>query len=278
MEKASVVSYIVRLVSEVSPNPIAGGQLSIRTKMAFPEFNPFHFGCKNLREFIRNHIPEVAERGKAGMDVIYGLRAQQVELFGTPTIDPRPSPDRNVPLGQLLTNPRIWKTFASPESPFRLYLLPSGLIRVLRPEEMPDPSWPEIPSISAECLAGMAKDFISELPETQQGMLLRTLEQPRWWFPYYDLLGTFGLKLRWVSFRRRRIAEEFERALSEAKAVSQAPGESKTSESSPRPGELNEQESVLRKVASIAIRRMTDSELRALNLPLGYVIDALTAK
>ena len=131
MDKTSVVTFIVRLVSEAQPSPITGGQLASRVKAFYPEFNPIQFGSKNTREFIKNHIPEVTERGNAGMDVLYGLRAQQAELFSKPASERQFSHDRGTPLGQLKTNPRIWKTFASPETPYRLYVLPSGLIRVL---------------------------------------------------------------------------------------------------------------------------------------------------
>jgi len=45
-----------------------------------------------------------------------------------------------------------------------------------------------------------------------------------------------------------------------------------------RPPGVEKPNSLLRHVAASAVLRMTDVELRALNLPLGYVIDALTAK
>jgi len=275
MEKTTVITYIAKLISEAQPNPITGGQLSARVKVAFPEFNAPQFGCANLRQFIRDNIPDIAEKGKAGMDVIYGLRAEQQSLFGASTAETAPTTDQPTPLGQLLTNPRIWKTFASPDKPYRLYLLPSGLIRVFRPEETPDPTWSQIPPISAEALQRIAKEFISELPESQQEMLLKTLEQPRWWFPFFELLGALGQKSKWVFFRRRRIAEEFERSIPKVSAPSPA---SKALERTTRVEQAERPDSLLRHIASSAVERMTDSELRALNLPLGYVIDVLKAR
>jgi hypothetical protein len=278
MDQSSVVSFIIRLINEAHPSPIAGGQLSARVKAFFPEFYPSQFSCRNLREFIRNHVPEVVEVGRAGMDVIYGPRAQQGELFTAPTTESRPAADRSGPLGQLLTNPRIWKTFTSPETPYRLYLVSPGLVRVLRPEETPDTSWERIPPVSADALLRIAKDFISELPGSQQELLIRTLDQPRWWFPYFDLLGTLGLKMRWVFYRRRRITEEFERALAAVSPRLQAPEATQTP-AGPRPvSRETEAQHSLRHIAASAIQRMTDSELRALNLPLGYVLDALGNK
>lgn len=280
MEKASVVQYITKVATELHPNPIRGGQLSDRLKAAFPNFNSLQFGCKNLRDFIRENIPEVSEVGKAGMDVIYGLRAQQTEMFPAPTVEP-PSDRRTSPLGQLLTNPRIWKTFASPQTLFRLYLLPSGLIRILRPDEAADPSLPEIKPISAEALRRMASDFISTLQQSQQDILIKALDAQKWWLPFFELVSTLGLRTRWISYRRQRIAEEFEKALSQA--IASVPPMPIPSVKPEEPGpSLNERtklpDSLLRRIASSVVERMTDSELRALNVPLGYIIDALTAK
>jgi hypothetical protein len=282
MEKAPVVSYIIRLVSEASPNPVRGGQLAARVKAAYPEFNTLQFGLRNLREFIRTYIPEIEEKGNAGMDVIYGQQVKQAELFGpaAPALPQHPSGSTS-PLSQLLANPRIWKTFASPDTPFRLFVQPSGLIRFIRPDESPDASWAEIKPISADALCLIAKDFIADLPESQQEILLRTLEQPKWWLSYFELLSTLGLKMRWILFRRRRIAQEFEKAVSSATAPIPTTGkQAHTTADVPigRSAEEPDQDSALRKIASAAIWRMSDSELRALNLPLGYVIDALTAK
>jgi hypothetical protein len=280
MEKASVVSYLTKLASEMYPNPIRGGQLSDRLKAAFPNFNALQFGCKNLRDFIRDNVPEVSEGGKAGMDVIYGLRTQQAEMFEPEAVVVGSSADRRAPLGQLLTNPRIWKTFASPQTLFRLYLLPSGLIRILRPDETADPAWPEIKPISADALRKIASDFIGTLHQSQQDILVKQLDAPKWWLPFFELVSTLGLRTRWISYRRQRIAEEFETALSQAIAsvVSASPSSVKSEGTSLPPDQHKLPDPLLRRIASSAVQRMTDSELRALNLPLGYVIDALTTK
>ncbi len=238
------------------------------------------------------------EIGKAGMDVIYGLRSvgQQQPLFESSAttsallgIPPTGQGKTDVrgPLGQILSNPRIWKTFASPDTPFRLFLAPSTRqITVLRPGFIPDPSWLEVPHISAEKLLQIAKDFIAELPDIQKTILERALEQPKWWIGFYDLVGTLGIKVRWVYFRRRRIVEEFERSLP---ALPEMPAQAPTIAEVPVTAQLDEPltlrtaasalpESALKRIVGQVVQRMTDSELRALNLPLGYVMDALTTR
>jgi hypothetical protein len=299
-EAKDVIALVVRLLSnDGSPRPIRGNQLSATVKTFLPDFKPEEFHCRNLREFLRKHAAnEVMELGKAGMDVVYGLRSvgQQQPLFEvtapttTPTTAPATTPDSSAPLSQLLADRRVWKTFVTPDSPFRLFLAPSTRrITVLSPGYTPDPSWIEVSRISADVLLQIAKDFIAQLPDVQQGPLMTAIEQPKWWIGFFDLLNTLGLKMRWLYFRRRRIAEQFERSMPtlppespqvQAKNVALGIPASADSAGAPLASErtLAPQNSLLKRIASDAVQRMTDTELRALNLPLGYVVDALTTR
>jgi len=281
MTEKETSALLVRLLSG-SSRPLKGSELSILAKTSSPDFAPLMFGCRNLRDFIRKYASdEIAEVDKAGMDVVYAIRsAEQQTLFELPVSESVKPAESRGPLGQLLTNPRIWKTFASPESPFRIFLVPgNGTIRVLRPGFSPDASWLEIPRISAEKLLQIAKDFISELPESQRGLLLSLLDKPSWWMAYFDLVRTLGLKTRWVLFRRRRIAEEFERAVPALPTVG-APAQPATTNQTTPAQSLTPAggDSPMKKIAADVVQRMTDSELRTLNLPLGYVVDAMTAR
>ena len=276
MTEKDVATLLVRLLTDSHPRPLKGSELSVLVKTSLKEFSPMTFGCKNLRDFIRKHTsPKIAELGKAGMDIIYGLPAQQQPLFHSTTIPE--SPKRQIirgPLTQLLSNPRVWKTFASPDSPFQLYIIPSsGDIRVLRLNDVPEPSWQKIESISAEKLLQIGKDFVSELPELQRNPLQPILEQPKWWIPYFEMLQTLGVKSRWVQYRRRRIAEEFERSVPKSPVPQYQETRIDVADTSSTQPPL-----LTRRIAAEVVRRMTDSELRALNLPLGYVVDALTAR
>jgi len=277
-------TLLVRLLSG-SPRPLKGSELSILAKTSSPEFDPIKFGCRNLRDFIRkNASEEITEVDKAGMDIVYAIRAaEQQPLFQSQVAEPVKPAESRGHLGQLLTNPRIWKTFASPDSPFRLFLVPSdGTIRVLRPGYSLDPSWLEIRRISADKLLQIAKDFISELPESQRASLLSLLDKPSWWIAYFDLVRTLGLKTRWILFRRRRIAEEFERSVPALPTVATAAQPTPANQSIATPVQsltpAGGAESVMKRIAAEVVHKMTDSELRALNLPLGYVVDVLTAR
>jgi hypothetical protein len=289
-EEKDVTALVVRLLSnDGHPRPIRGNQLSATVKTFLPDFKPEDFHCRGLLDFLKKYAAnEVMVLGKAGMDVVYGLRSvgQQQPLFEMPSV--ASTPDSSSPLRQLLADRRIWKTFVTPDSPFRLFLAPSTKrVTVLPPGYTPDPSWIEVPHISAETLLKIAKDFIAQLPDVQQGPLVTAIEQPRWWIGFFDLVSTLGLKMRWLYFRRRRVAEEFERAMP---TLPSEPAQEETRKvvlgikpsvdhvlPPPEPARAPQQ-SLLRQIASDAVQRMTDAELRALNLPLGYVVDALTTR
>jgi len=82
-----------------------------------------------------------------------------------------------------------------------------------------------------------------------------------------------------VLFRRRRIAEEFERAVPALPTVA-APAQPATANQTTPTQSLTPAggDSPMKRIAADVVQRMTDSELRALNLPLGYVVDVMTAR
>jgi hypothetical protein len=282
-DKNDVSSYLVRLLSS-SPRPLKGSELSVLIKTQFPDFSLVHFGCRNLRDFIRKHAAEeIMEQGKAGMDIIYVARTpEQQPLFEKSQIAKSATfpPTQRGPLRQLLANPRIWKTFVTPTMPFNLFVnSSSGQIRVYRPEEAPGPPWIEIPRMSAEKLLQIARDFIDEMPEPQRAPLSRLLDDPKWWITYFEYIRSLGLTRRWIQHRRRRIVDEFEKSLpilpSPVADVSTSP---LTVEHEIPEMNIAATEPGLKQVAVNVVQRMNDSELRSLNLPLGYVLDALKAR
>lgn len=279
-DATSVSNFLVRSLQQIDPRPLKGSELSVLVKTAFPDFSAESFGSRTLRDFIRKHATEIVEFSRAGMDVIYRLRATQERLQA----ESAAAQDSNSPLEQLTTNPRVWKTFATPDSPFRLFLIPeTGSLRVLHPNAKPISHWREIPKISARVLLQIGMDFAADLPEVQKAVLVPLLEDPQWWIPYFERLQSLGLKSKWIAFRRRRIRDEFQRiigadATSETSAV---PHISPALPVLPLAAELatrTQSDLDIRRIAADVVQRMTESELRALTLPLGYVMDSLTTR
>jgi hypothetical protein len=276
VEKPEVVAFINRIVSEASPSPMRGARLSGFIKAEFKDFNTAAFECRNLRQFIRKYVPEIIEDGKAGTDILYKRKEEQRPLFDDPIKVVSTVTDRPAPLRQLLDNPRIWKTFASPDSYYKLYYFPeSEQLRVNHPGDPPEPNACEIAPISAQALKDMAVSFIDTLPDPERGPLLKTLDMPKWWFPYFDALTNRGLKSRWIAYRRRRIAEAFEKALLSVSLTAPQHSSSKPEHAKDATKAGVAQGVTMREIAAKVVQRLTEPELRSLNLPLGYVMDAM---
>lgn len=280
-ETPVVVDFLVRTLQQVAPRPLTGTELSVLVKTAHPEFSAEALGFRNMRDLIRKRASEIMEIGHVGMDVQYSLKATQSKLGAEiPSITTVSLADRA--LDQLTKDPRAWKTFTSPDSPFRLYLTDQGIVRSLHFNSRPLPEWREIQRISAETLLQIGNEFTSDLNEIQKSVLVPTLQEPKWWFPFFDRLQALGLKYKWIEFRRKRIGDEFKRKIEEIGplplplaqevALTLAP-QPMTAASSQTQSELS-----IRKIAADVVQRMTESELRGLNLPLGYVVDSLTTR
>jgi hypothetical protein len=175
------------------------------------------------------------------------------------------------------------QTFTSPDSPFRLYLTDQGIVRSMHSNSRPLPEWREIQRISPEVLHQIGQDFTADLDEIQKSVLVPTLREAKWWFPFFDRLQSLGLKYKWVEFRRKRIQDEFKRKIEEIGTLPlpQPQAQELALALLPQPVEAARQtqsDLSIRKIAADVVQRMTESELRGLNLPLGYVVDSLTTR
>lgn len=280
-EISVVVDFLLRTLQQVSPRSLTGTELSIFLKAAHPEFNAEALGYRTLRDFIRKRVPDIVEAGRAGKDVQYSLKDTQLKLEIENTSGAaRDFADRA--LDQLVKDVRAWKTFTSPESPFRLYLTETGIVRSMHSNSRPLPEWREIQRISPETLLQVGKDFTADLDEIQKSVLVPAFQEAKWWFPFFDRLQSLGLKYKWVEFRRNRIRLEFKKRIEELGTLPLPQAQEAMLALVPQPtaaaSAQTQLELSIRKIAADVIQRMTESELRGLNLPLGYVVDSLTTR
>ena len=276
-ESAVVVDFLVRTLQQVDPRPLKGSELAVLVKTAHPEFSPEALGYRTLREFIRKHASDIVEFGRAGMDVQYSLRATLAKL----EVKSASGGLADHALDQLMKDSRAWKTFTSPDSPFRLYLTDQGIVRSMHSNSRPLPEWREIQRISPETLLQIGKDFTADLDEIQKSVLVPTFQEPKWWFPFFDRLQSLGLKYKWIEFRRKRIRDEFQSRVEEIGTLRLPQPQESALAVIPEPTEAatkTQSEFSIRKIAADVVQRMTESELRGLNLPLGYVVDSLTTR
>jgi hypothetical protein len=279
-ETAVVVDFLVRTLQQVAPRPLKGSELSVLVKAAHPEFDAEALGYRTLRELIRRQASDIVEVGRAGMDIRYALRSTQAKLEGESGSNTSRSLAERA-LDQLVRDIRAWKTFTSPDSPFRLYLTDQGIVRSIHSNSRPLPEWREIQRISPETLLQIGKAFTDDLDEIQKTVLVPTFQEEKWWLPFFDRLPSLGLKYKWIEFRRKRIREEFQRKIEELGTTLPLPAQEAVIAFVPPPMAPSTQvqsESSIRRIAADAVQRMTESELRSLNLPLGYVMDSLTTR
>jgi hypothetical protein len=226
-----------------------------------------------LREFVDKNTPDVVRIAPSGKDWIYGRKGVQSKVLPAATFR--------------LSEP-VWKTYASPSSPYTLFANKStGELCVIPPRGTPlvEP-WVRIPACPPDVHLEIAKAWVAGLASDHKRLMLEgVLESgsgPQ--SAFYQSVVTLKLIPEWQVFRRTRISEHFESILRGSGVPLIAPIlptppasipklEPQQSASSLPASEVAE--SRLREVVLAAVRRMADTELRALPIPVGYVFDIL---
>jgi hypothetical protein len=289
MEAISEISLTIASLVESAPaKTLPGSVLAVLVKQAYPRFQPCEYGCIKLRDFIKRHVPRVIETGRSGADIVYGMRVQTSDSGPGPDAEQSRSPASHEGIGENLPTleTSIWKTFTSPSGIFRLFgNTQTGELAVVGPNTLaPGAPWVQVPSCSSVALLQMAKDFIDTVTDDlQKQVLSRVLNSPAWWRAFLPAAIQLGLGRAWSSFRRRRILSEFSSILTRLgvpyKLASQRPSAAVLPKTRFTPSFASpsnpSSEALIRRLALGAVQKMSVVELRALNLPLGYVLDQL---
>ena len=283
-----VAAKIATLIEHSPTKTLLGSSLTPLLRVSFPEFTPLNYGSTNLRHFVRTNVSSVCEVRRQGVDIVYGLKSTVNTTSAPNLVEEESSSKANKPLRGIIES-RLWKTFTSPSERYQLFGNQlSGELRVVEQGELrPDPPWTRIPSCSPEEHRRIAEDFISSLEEEHKNSLLSTLNRPGWWNIFLFTAQRLGLATRWQEHRQRRLYEQFFNTIqNEGVPVLKQTGRSAlssptegTSSTAPRANRVHiygSSES-LRRIVIGAIKRMSLSELRSLNIPLGHVIDELKA-
>jgi hypothetical protein len=288
MLDTSVISAdIARLVQNSPQHKVLGSELAVLLKRGYPSFRAEDFGCRNLRDFVRRYVKNVFEDGKRGTDVMYSAAvlpavsdasSRQQEFT---TISEPPSA---VGARQVQPDKAIWKTFVSPNAPYKLYANKStGELKVLSVAQAPPGEfWVSVPPCAAETHEKIAKEFLDGLgDEAAKVQLTKILGLNSWWEHFFFSARNFGVERQWSAFRRRRLHEEFQGTLDRL-SIPRIPvadrGEPARQFIPIGGGGVQSDDSELKKLLIAVIRRMPDSELRLLSLPAGYFADATGEK
>jgi len=269
-----------------------GSQLMEAIKKEFEGFQPIDYGATSLRDFLNRFVPEVEPVGKQGMDSIYALGTRRE---GITNADSVPGTSPPVSESKAISGPdsSIWKTFASPNTPYRLFAnKQTGGLEVRRPgAPPPGDEWVNIPSMPAQEHLELAREYLAHVDEGLRARLEATLAHPRWWVPFYAEILECRCTASWNDLRRRHIVSALKKALEgrgipsdsveaqlRAKNVGTQPQPPGSSDSrlvpfGPTPARKPRIE--LRHLAAAIVSGMSVGELRELRVRLGDVFDAL---
>lgn len=267
-----VSSQIVELVKSSKNQVITGVRLGVEIRVSFPSFFPQVFRCRNLREFIVRHVPEVKQVGQSGPEIWYGLAS-----------DTTPASTRwKVPTSS-------WRTFTTPHPRYALYANVSTFDVATFPQSVPvGTPWVRVQSCSESEHLRIAMDFLPTIEAGQREALERVLQEPRWWDGFAMETRRLNISQQWISFRHRELFKALMTALDASltsSGIEVAPVQYSQlvdtvarQDSALRPDARPMSTSAddkLRKIVLAVIGKMTAHELKDLRLPVGDVLQAI---
>jgi hypothetical protein len=286
-----IANKIQEIIRNSPTKTLLGNQVGYLLKYSFPDFSTLQYQSRNLRQFIKQHAPTIQEKGRAGMDVIYGLRSTAFPSATAPAPAPigplRATPLTPVPPSQApdfvpyMTGYEEWKAFSNPSYPFILAAnRETGGLRVIQETETPEAPWVAIPKPTAAFHAEMASEFVSALPQPQKMALEEVLKNPKWYVQFSFEARRNGLGEQWAAVRRSKLNAKLGAALSELGVEPVQSQDMKTGRVQSRfrvrtSADSITEEARFRNLVQRIINELPTSELRLLRLPVGVVFDAL---
>jgi hypothetical protein len=280
-----ISNKIAQLIGEAPGGTMLGVRLGASLRAYFPNFNPYAYQCRNLRQFIASYVPAVSEKGRSGADLVYGIA-------DPPIRDAAPIPQGTLfphltepEYGRLPMSSYNWKAYSNPGHPFVVTAnRETGMLQALPQGSNPPEPWVVLPKPTAAFHSEIANEFASSVPEPSRANLKALLRDPKWYLRFSGIVTREGLGAQWGAFRRRKLIERLNSSLSEL-GIPSTPRISRKFETHQQISSLKTtrtsvaagtEESVLRDLICKVVCELPMSELRSLKLPVGVVFDALT--
>lgn len=294
-EIQQITDQLVRS-AQTSGGTVLGARAGNIVRAALPGFRPESYGARSLREFISQHVPALHVVGFSGPDPIYGL----ADAVLTPDPEGRSQ----------ATIADLWRVWVSPGSPLALSISPSsGGVRAVPRDADQVPDEVRVSSASLETHRLIAEEFSRDpdlppgLAATLAAILTRSSEDPRpWWQKWQEVLRSNDpvFYQRWSERRRAGLEQALLATLDasglgeEARqhafgTISARTARSRATRGSPSRAPHTTTRSLptanaipsgidIREIVRFVIGKMGEDELRALPLPLGLVLDAISAQ
>ena len=277
----SVSEFLLKSVIDAPSQRILGAQLGALLKSAHPSFSSSDFQSRNLRQFIRTHLPAIEEKGRSGPDFIYGLTTSAgSELFKSGAAH------SGFPSVPTLRTSFDWKAFSNPSYPFVLLAnRDTGEFQSRRPgADLPEP-WVTLPKPTPNDHLEIARDFVQTLTGPTREVLDGVLASPIWYASFSAIAKSHGVGSEWASFRTSRLRKAFYAAITSAGVPARearlAAYETTPPGVAPRSMVAGShldasgfsREKALRRLVELVIADLPLGDLRELALPIGRVFD-----
>jgi hypothetical protein len=283
MEDArSVAESLILLIQQTPDSKVSGVQLAALIRHRFPNFSPVDYNCRNLRHFIAQYADQIQEVGRAGADIVYGLRPDQERAAAPIPREETTQPASCRSFRRL--DPFVWRALTHPSSGFRVQAnTETGELRRELAVHVPDPPWVTVPPVNEETHLQIARTFTAGLQDAQKRATLEgIMAQEQWWAKFFPTAMSLDVGIEWGAFRRRKLSEEIEKALATLRIPARAsvrrgdmvqPSLHQL-QATTSPSYLKGDEALRRIVVNV-IKRLPSAELRALRLPVGDLLDAI---
>jgi len=256
--------------------------LDIRAVVGMPK------GPGALTAFIREYLLDDVERiGNQGGDILYQIAGREITALPTSS------------------SPLIWRTFVSPNSSKHLLLIRSTQRVLVRdtPTSTGE-SELEVAKASPEEHDKIRADFMVSMPESSAAILREHVAPEADFETWIAALKEYQPQMmpQWGQFRRHRLSELFAARITELKleeplqrvVLEQIKASELSAYDTPKAGKVVSAKQAVRqagglndptdatllarRLAHVAIDRLSYDDLRALRMPLGVMLDAIRAE
>jgi hypothetical protein len=277
-----IVNRIVDIANAADGKTILGVRLGAALKATFPNFSPPVYQCKNLRQFVKKHVPALKENNYSGNDILYAVieigPTSPPSAASAPEADDEPATILGLPVDSV-----SWKAFSNPGYPLVVIANPStSEVKTVGEKEITPAGWLRIPKLTSQDLRSIAEQFVSGLSEPARATLTAILAQTRWYVTFFQAAQRHGHGPAWSKFKRKELVARFSSALEKNGInlpLSPIEEPAQTIRASRRPPaalqrfQIHDDE--LRDLVTRLAATLPVDELRSIRMPIGFVLDAL---
>ncbi len=249
-----------------------GSQLAHMLRSQYPDWTPQQAGARNLRDFVERFVEGVTVIGRSGMDVIYGVVAQDGSSLHAPSAGDR---------GDV----NLWRIWVSPNSPYALAVDPgSGDVIDVPRSTSASEGHVRLEPAPQDAHQEIAQGFARRFEAQHDALVGRIGTSDGWWRDWQRVVRSLGLEPAWHEYRSAELEERLRSTLGvlglSGEAFDRALGVIVRDRSRRRSDSSSQQRAPtehldLQAILLDAIPKMDTSDLRQLKIPVGVLLDVI---